>query len=461
MKISYRELGHLARLATPLFIAQVTQLLMYFSDIVMSGRVSPTDMASIAVAQSIWAPFTLALQGLLMAVTPVVAKHIGGKKFQEIIPTVHQGFYLAIICTVLGIILFPLVPVVFDNMTMDSALRTMSVDYLSYVMFGLPALLLFLVLRAFAEGLSFTKATMIVSFIGIGLNVPLNYIFIYGKFGVEAMGGPGCGVATSLVTWGMMIGMAVYLRRKKPTADYNFLTNWQGWNKAVNQDLMKIGLPMAFATLFEVTLFAIIPLLLAPLGVTVVAGHQAAASFSGLLFMLPLSLSMATTIHIGFLWGKQDYQRLKQTAHTALFFALLCAFFLAAFTWVFRVPIAQIYTNDAEVITLAASILVFAAIYQFSDAIQVVTTGVLRGIKDTKPIFFITFIAYWPIGLFVGWLLAMTDTFGPPQGAAGFWIGIIFGLTTAAVLLGWRLKRTLGKIMAAQQELVSKTTSKD
>ncbi len=204
---------------------------------------------------------------------------------------------------------------------------------------------------------------------------------------------------------------------------------------------MTLGLPVALALFFEVTLFAVVALLVSPLGIVNVAGHQIALNFSSLMFVLPLSLGVATTIRVGYRLGQGSTEQARVAAWTAQGVGISMAALTAIFTVTFRHQIALLYNDNPEVVTLAAQLMLLAAIYQFSDSIQVIGSGILRGYKDTRSIFFITFIAYWLLGLPAGYLLALTDWLVPRMGPAGFWCGFIIGLTSAAVMMLWRIRR--------------------
>jgi MATE family multidrug resistance protein len=203
---------------------------------------------------------------------------------------------------------------------------------------------------------------------------------------------------------------------------------------------LKLGLPIAMTILFEVTLFTVVAILLAPFGATIVAAHQVALNFSSLMFMLPLSLGMATSIRVGHLLGEGNPQQAKVATYCALLMGLTIACITAGLTILARVHIGQLYSNDMAVINMAASLMVLAAMFQFSDAIQVVSATALRGYKDTAAMFYLSFISYWGIGMTIGCVLALTDWIVPRMAAAGFWIGFICGLTSAAILLGLRLR---------------------
>jgi len=281
---------------------------------------------------------------------------------------------------------------------------------------------------------------MIISIIGLLINIPANYIFIYGEFGMPALGGAGCGIATAIVYWVMFLSMFIYCYISKQLKHAPLFEKfyWPQWSKI--KEILAIGFPISMSLLFEVSLFAAVAIILVPFGAEVVASHQIAINFSGLVFMVPLSLAMAVTIQVGFAIGDKNLAKAKEICHYSVILSLVIAVVTAVLTVVFRYEIAEIYTIDKDVIELAASLMFLAALFQFSDAIQVISAGALRGYKDTKSILYITFFSYWVIGLSLGLVLGLTNWIVEPIGPYGFWIGFIFGLTAAAILLAWRLR---------------------
>jgi len=437
----YSHIKSLFKLAYPILIAQLIQNLMGFVDIVMAGQVSATDMAAVAVANSIWFPLIITVYGLIMALTAIVSQLAGANKHTQIADQTYQTGWIALAFgSALIAIYYVLAPLIAPTFELEGNLKPLLFDYLRYIVWGAPGFCLYLVLRNYSEGLSYTKPTMIISIIGLLVNIPANYIFIYGEFGSPALGGAGCGIATALVYWSMFISMAIYCFRssilKKVSLFERFY--WPNWTKIKN--ILALGVPIALSLLFEVSLFAIVAVMLVPFGAEVVASHQIALNFSSLIFMVPLSIAMATTIKVGYAIGNNDFQQAKNYTFYSVILGLLLAVFTAIITIVFRYQISEIYTTERPVIELAASLMLLATLYQFSDTVQVISAGALRGYKDTKSILYITFVSYWLIGLSIGLILGVTDWIIPKIGPYGFWIGFISGLTTAAILLAWRLK---------------------
>ncbi|CAM3971589.1 MATE family efflux transporter [Shewanella aquimarina] len=430
----------LVHLALPVLIAQVTQTMMGFIDTVMAGRVSALDMAAVAIGGSLWLPALLFVQGLLVAFTPVFASHHGADNQNAIRPMAYQAAYIAIIGAAVVIAFLLFAPQIFKLMGLSADLAELSIRYLHGFAWGVPAFVLYQVLRGCSEGISYTLPTMVIGFVGLAVNIPANYIFIYGHLGAPAMGGAGCGFATALVFWAMFITMIIYMQRHKRFAALAPLSAFHLPDLATMKKMTKHGMPIAMALFFEVSLFAIIALLLAPLGADVVAGHQIALNFSSIVFMLPLSIGIAVSIRVGYYLGQDKAVIAKLVTKVGLIIAFSLAACTAVFTVVFSTQIALLYNQNPKVVALASSLMFLAALYQLSDSVQVVTAGALRGYHDTRSAFYITLISYWAIGMVLGYLLAETDLLVPAMGAHGFWIGLIAGLTSAALLFALRLK---------------------
>lgn len=436
------EARSLLALAIPVIIAQISQTAMGVVDTIMAGSYSATDMAAVAVGTSIWLPTILFGHGLLLALTPVIAQLNGAGRRDRIAYQVRQGFWLASGVSLLIIAVIYNSHLVIDMMhNIDPLLAEKAVGFLHAIMWGAPGYLFFQVVRGQCEGLSKTKPGMVIGFLGLLINIPINYILIFGKFGMPEMGGVGCGVATASVYWIMFLMMRWYAKRASSLRDIKLEEgahrgpDWQALKR-----LIGIGLPVALALFFEVTLFAVVALLVSPLGIVAVAGHQIALNFSSLMFVLPLSLGVGATIRVGYRLGEGSVEGARIAAYAAIAVGIAMASCSALFTAAFRESIALLYNDNPAVVTMASHLMLLAAIYQISDSIQVIGSGILRGYKDTRAIFYITFVAYWVLGLPSGYLLALTDYIVPAMGPSGFWFGFIIGLTFAAIMMVLRMR---------------------
>ncbi len=441
MQKYFTEARQLLALAIPVILAQIAQTAMGFVDTVMAGGYSATDMAAVAIGTSIWLPAILFGHGLLLALTPTVAQLNGSGRRERIAHQVRQGFWLAAAVSILiMIVLWNAGYIIHAMHDIDPHLADKAVGYLRALLWGAPGYLFFQVVRNQCEGLAKTKPGMVMGFLGLLVNIPVNYVFIYGHFGMPELGGVGCGVATASVYWVMFIAMLSYVKRAGSLRDIRSETHSGKPDLNVLKRLVQLGLPIALALFFEVTLFAVVALLVSPLGIVDVAGHQIALNFSSLMFVLPMSLAAAVTIRVGFRLGQGSTLDAQTAAHTGLGVGVCMAVLTAIFTVALREHIALLYNDNPEVVTLASQLMLLAGLYQISDSIQVIGSGILRGYKDTRSIFFITFTAYWVLGLPSGYVLALTDLVVDRMGPAGFWMGFIIGLTSAAILMMLRMR---------------------
>ncbi|GGD14737.1 multidrug resistance protein MdtK [Franconibacter daqui] len=441
MQKYFIEARQLLALAIPVILAQIAQTAMGFVDTVMAGGYSATDMAAVAIGTSIWLPAILFGHGLLLALTPTIAQLNGSGRRDRIAHQVRQGFWLAGMVSVLVmVVLWNAGYIIHAMHNIDPQLADKAVGYLRALLWGTPGYLCFQVARNQCEGLARTKPGMVIGFIGLLVNIPVNYIFIYGHYGMPELGGVGCGVATASVYWVMFASMLLYVKRAHAMRDIQHAQHFGKPDWGVIKRLTQLGLPIALALFFEVTLFAVVALLVSPLGIVDVAGHQIALNFSSLMFVLPMSLAAAVTIRVGYRLGQGSTLDAQTSAWTGIAVGVCMAVVTAIFTVVMRKHIALLYNDNPQVVALASFLMLLAAVYQISDSIQVIGSGVLRGYKDTRSIFFITFIAYWVLGLPSGYVLALTDLVVEPMGPAGFWTGFIIGLTSAAIMMFWRMR---------------------
>ena len=433
----------LLKLALPILLAQLALTGLGVVDTIMSGQVGTNDLAAIGLGTSIMLPVFMFSTGILLAITPLVAKALGESQPERITRYLNQGLWLSLPLGGLSLAILLNLEWVLDLLSLHEAVYQLTQDYLFYIAFGMPAIALYQVLRFFWEGLGTTLPTMWISFFALFLNIPLNAIFIYGMGPIEPMGAAGCGVASSIVMWVMLLLGILYVMKSKLTKPFLALQKSVlgiNWTTGLKPILM-LGIPTTFALLFEVSLFSMIALFVAPLGAVVIAGHQIAINFTSLAFMVPLSFAMALTVRVGLGYGENNPAQLRLSLMTGFLFATVLGLLLAFISYFLRMDIVGLYSKDSEVLYLAASLLVFAAIYQVFDAIQVTAAGALRGFHDSTITMLVTFVSYWGIGLGLGYVFTFTDWIFAPMGVQGFWLGIVLGLLLASILLPLRLKR--------------------
>lgn len=443
----------LFKLSLPIFISQLAASGMGLADIIMAGLVSDDDVSAIAVANSIYFPLFLFVLGILNAITPTVSYLNGSGQRELIAHQVRQGTWIVLCLCVPLIVIYLSSGLILDFMNTPESFSQKTQDYLAVLCFGIVPALLAVNLRCMNDGLSNPKPAMIITFIGLILNIVLNYVFIFGKFGLPAMGAVGCGVATAIVNWIMFGLMLHYCYTNRSQKDIKLFEKWlERPSRETLLKLFKLGAPIGFALFTEVMLFATSSLVISPLGSQVVASHQVALQTSSLFFMIPLSFGIATTIVIGQTLGQKQIEKAKYLSYHAILTGVGIAVLMAIIILLSRNIIPLAFTRESTSIAIASSLLVFAAIYQIPDALQVVCNGILRGYKHTKPTLFITIFCYWLVGMPLGYTLAMTDWLTRPMAAAGFWLVFCITLTLAGALLYWQMRKIQALPETVQQQ---------
>ncbi|EAT14414.1 MATE family efflux transporter [Desulfuromonas acetoxidans] len=440
------ELMTLTRLSVPLILAQLAQSSMGFVDTMMAGRVSPNDLAAVAIGSSIWFPVLLFLLGILSALTPMVSQAHGGGRHHEIDRLIPQGIYLGVFLGIGAALILRHIEPVLGWFQIDATLTPLVTRYLAGVSWGFPGIGICFALRYCSEGLSLTRPGMIVSFFGLGINIVADYLLVFGVLGFPALGGAGCGPATALTMWSMGLGMVFIFWRHGELRRYHVMPWKKPFQPDVQKHLLTLGLPIGSGLFIECSVFAIIAILLARFGAQSVAAHQIALNFASMLFMIPLSIATAISVRIGFTVGRQRPAHTRRAARVGIIATLCLALISATVIALFPDSCVAIYTNDGQLRDAAAALLVYAAIFQLPDATQVSCAGALRGFKDTRMPMLLQIFAYWGIALPIGSYLGLTLNWG----ARGFWIGLICGLSSAAVLLLWRLRVMLRRNSAIQ-----------
>lgn len=385
----------LAILGGPILIAQVAQMANGVIDTVMAGHASARDLAAVGIGSSLWMPLFLFFMGMLGALQPIISGYNGARQHSKIMPATWQGIYIAAGGTVIMALLLTNVHPVLAMLKMDTETAGITQGYLNAFAWGIPALLLMNALRGLTDGLGHTRVIMAFSVLSTLINLPLNYIFIYGKLGLPAMGGVGCGWATSLSNGTAAIALLIYLNRSRTFRQFHLLADWVKPNWRGIRYILGIGVPIGFTIFVEASMFSVIALFLAPLGPVIVAGHQIALNVVSLLFMLPLSIGMALTLRVSFLVGARAPDTARLISRSSLILASAVALIFATLLFVFSAQIAALYTGDQAVRDVTIRLLAFAAMFQVADVIQVTCISALRGYKDTRIPMFIMLFSFW------------------------------------------------------------------
>jgi multidrug resistance protein, MATE family len=434
-------LGHEIRrtliLAGPLVVGQLTNFGMNFVDTVMAGRLGALDLGAIAVGSSIWAAGFLFVLGVLLAVSATVSQLDGAGRRKQAGEFTRQALWLSLALSLMLFLAVRSSGALMGWIGVDDEVATLSLRYLQAISWGAPALCALLVLRFFSEGTGYTRPTMYIGVLGILVNIPLNYVLMFGKLGMPAMGAVGCGWATAIVFWLQLLVLVIWIGWRPRYRPYGLYERLSWPNRTEITALVRLGLPIGIMIFLEGGLFVGTALLIGTLGPLPVAAHQVAMNYAGLMYMVPVGLAGAITVRVGNAIGRGDPEGARRAGLVGMGIALVFGLTSATVMLAFPEWIVAMYTSDPEVVSLAVSLLFLAAIFQLADALQGSAAGALRGLKDSRIPMIYCVIAYWVIGLPLGGYLTFRAELGP----AGMWIGIIVGLTIAALMLSTRFHR--------------------
>ncbi len=422
-------------LAWPIMIGQLAQTGTGFVDAVMAGHLSAGDLAAVSVGTSIWSVMIVTMFGLLIAISPMASQKVGAKAWHEI-PSLtqqalYQGLFIALIMMLIAHSLLP----IFSQIGLAPDVAEKGSRFLAVISWGFPAVAIARVLYGYSSCLNQTKPMMIISIIALILNIPANYVLIYGELGFPELGAVGCAWATAICMWFSAIMWIIWIRFSPIYRDTHPFRHIEGLRLQTQKQLAKLAIPIGIMFFVESSAFSLIALMLAKLGTTTVASHQIALNFSSLTFMIPLAISTALTVRVGQAVGAGDFKLARFIGETGIYLGFILAIISGCMIILFRSTIAAWYTSDPAVILLAAKLLLLSGFFQFSDATQIVVAGVLRGYKSTRMPLIIHLTAFWVIGIPLGY--ALTFGVGPfsPQGPAGYWLALVIALSFAAISL--------------------------
>ncbi|KIY23322.1 MULTISPECIES: MATE family efflux transporter [Mesobacillus] len=420
----------------PILITQLGMFSMVFFNTIMSGKYNSSDLAGVAIGSSIWNPVFTGLSGILLAVSPIAAQRFGEKKGKEVSSILTHGIYLALIIAGLVIILgiFLLTPIL-NAMNLPESVQQTAYQYLVGLSYGIIPLFIFNVLRSFIYALGKTRVVMYILLMSLPINFFFNYVFIFGNWGFPELGGAGAGYATSITFYLIAAMTAVVIIKQQPFSEFVRLEFFKEFSWEKVKEIVKIGVPMGLSIFFETSMFAVVTILISKFNITTIAAYQSALNIVSFLYMIPMSISMALTVLVGFEVGAQRYKDAKIYSWLGIYLAALIAIGAGLLVVLFRYKLAGFYSNEPAVILLTGQFLIYALFFMISDAIQATALAVLRGYKDVNISFVITLIAYWFICLPVGYLLAQYTGLE----ASGYWIGLTAGLLAAGISLSLRL----------------------
>ena len=436
------KIRQLMMLLVPIFITQCSLFGMTFFDTIMSGHASSNDLVGVGIGASIWMPVFTGLNGILFALVPIVAQHLGAQRKGEVSFAVIQGVYLAVAMAIVVILCgYIIIPHILGTMKLAPEVHKIAQNFLIGISFGVMPLFLSTIFRSFIDTLGYTRVTMFITMSALPINILLNYVMIFGKFGFPRLGGVGAGYASAITYWCITLISLYVIQRMKPFKNYQIANQFYLISLPAWKEQLRIGIPIGIAIFCETSIFAVVTLLMSEFNTVTIAAYQIAINFASLLYMIPLSISMALTIAIGFEVGAKRFKDAKQYSYIGISIALLMAILCAIVLYICNEQVARMYTEDLDVLELAREFLIYAIFFQLSDALGAPIQGSLRGYKDVKVTFIMALISYWIVGLPLGYLLAHYTQFG----AVGYWIGLILGLAFGAIGLSIRLRIVQGQ----------------
>lgn len=432
------ECRRLVRLALPILIAQAAQVGVGVVDTVMAGHASANDLAGVALGSNVFTTLYITLLGVMAALQPIVAQSYGAGKTTEIGEQGRQGLWFGLFLGISGmLLLWVVISPLQKQFDMGSYVNKTFGQFVFFISLGMPAAMIHRAFYAFASSLNRPKTIMVVSLIALLLNIPLNYVFVYGKFGLPALGGAGCGLASAICFWFNAIVLGIYIYRQRFFAPFALFARfeWPKWR--AQWAVLMLGIPIGLSFFLEVSLFTFISLLIARFGVTHVASQQVVINITSLIYMIPQSIGIALAVCVGQAVGAQNWLRARFISGVGLIMGLIGACGTGLMLLTFRHFWVSLYTKDQNVIILGGTLLIFAAIFQLSDATQTIASYALRGFKLTKVPMLIHAITFWGLGLGIGCLLGLYFN----MALYGFWLALVVSLTGAAVALVWYLNR--------------------
>lgn len=435
------EIKKLFKIAIPIILTQVAYTLISIINMIMSSSFNKIDIAVLSIGISIWLPIILFGHGIFLSLIPIITKLYISNNNKKIINYIKQSYLLAIFLSFIMMFTLSqidyLILLLFHNKIFILKIK----KFLNIITWSIPGYLLLQILRCLCISLSLIIPDMIISWIGLILYIPINYILIYGFSYIPSLGVLGCSLSIVLIYWILFIITIIWMSKSIYFKKINFFHFSKNLDFKILKKIIKLGFPIGLSIFFEITLFSIISLLISLfMGIDDIISHQIAINFSSLIFIIPLSLSIATTILIGFYLGLGHKNNAKTISWISQIIGIIISIFIILISIFFRKKIATLYNPNKNIINLSSHLILLASFYQFSDSIQIIGSGILKGYKDTKSIFFITFISYWIISLPIGYILSITNLITThPMGPSGFWIGFIIGLTVAAILVLLRI----------------------
>lgn len=436
-----KEYGRTLRLAVPIILSQVGQIAVQLADNIMVGRLGALPLAAVSFGGTVAFILFIAGLGMSLGITPLVgeayAQHRNRDSASYLLNSILLYFGIGVVILGLQYATIPLL----GYMGQPDDVVEMAIPYYKYMIWSVLPFMLFAAFKQFLEGIGNTTVAMVIVIIADGLNVILNYMFIYGNWGAPAMGAEGAGLASLISRMTMPISLIIYCFCYRKMRRYLMLCRKAKIEASRMWQLIKIGFPISIQMSFESWAFCISNIMMGWLGTVAIAANQVTMTMCNVAFMTLIGIGSATTIRISHAYGRKDFKEIKRIGASSYRIGLIWNAFTAFMFIALRKYIPMAFTSDSEVILLTSHLLILAGLFQFSDGMQCIGMGILRGLQDVRITMVIAAVAYIIINIPLAYILAFTFNLGE----YGIWCGYIFGLSVAAFLLIRRYRNNLKK----------------
>ena len=429
-----------------MIITQLLQVSYGFVAIIMMGRVGTLELAAIGLGTSLWVMVFLATLGILMVVSPVVARQLGAQHIAEIRETFHQALWLTAIVALCSWWMMRHIGAVMSLMLVDASVIPLVEGYLQITSWGMPSVCLYFVCRFLCEGMGNARPMMLIQLFVLPINIFLSWILIFGKMGFPVLAVNGAALAGTICLWLTAGLMLIYVAKADQYHHLKLFSDFSRPRLSEIGKLTRLGLPVAGLLILESGFFNVIALMMGSLGQIALAAHNVVMNYVTLIFMIPVGLANALMVRVGQAMGESRVAEARFRGLVGIGVASGAMLVSALVIVVFSQAIIGLYTTDVAVVTTASVLLVCAALFQLSDGIQITSAGALRGLQDTTVPMFISGGAYWLVGVPTSWLLGIYLERGP----FGLWLGLILGLTIGATMLGARFLLKSGRLIRRQ-----------
>ncbi len=431
----HEEVHILGKLCIPMIATQLAVISLSTTDVLMMGWLGKQQLAAGALGMQYHLPIFLLAMGVIQAVATLVAQAIGANDNKRLRHSLRQGFWVAICATIpLSFLLWYGEPILL-LLGQEPVKAGLAGGYLKANMWGFLAGLMFITMRGFLVAHSDIAPILIISLVGVLLNIIGNYALMFGNFGFPRLELIGAGITSSVISWYMCISLLIYIMRHRVYREYELFRRFWLSDWPLFFEIVRIGAPVGITILAATGFFSVATLMIGTLGTIPLAAHAIAQQIVVIIFMVPLAISQAAAIRVALSVGAEDRPGVHRSGWTSVIFGMGLVFVICLFIAVARTPLTMAcldtsLATNTPVVELAAGLLIIAAIYQIFDGLVILTSGPLRGMKDTRVPMIFSFIGYWVIGLSTCIVLGFVLEWG----VMGIWIGITLGTLVVSAL---------------------------